>query len=400
MFGFASAAASSHNNGRGIWRFRIAAVASASLVALALCEIPAVFGWLDYRTVLATDGISTLYNPRYRLDRELIGIHVPHERFTGEVPGDLVERLDIDTDRRYEVDVVWDGNGFRNGDPGDPQIEAADVIVLGDSYAEAVLVPFDKTFVALLRTRRAGDNGHRVLSLAHGGYGPQQEWAAMRRFGFAAKPKTVVWMFYEGNDLANAAAYDAIQADWDGWVSREHGFLKRSLVRNAIVKLADWSTSPRHNPAVSASRAATLRVPGEHGGETMYFGYRAEPLTRAEQATLAKTQKLWLTAADELRSQGIRLVLVFVPTKWRVYRSLVEPGEDSKLGQWLVSDLNEAIGRWAAANKLEFLDLTPSLTDTAAGGELVYFLDDAHWTSAGHAVVAEALRSKLAGSRR
>ncbi len=390
VLGLAYVLATNEPAERRVRKFRLAAAALSTLLGVALCEIPVLFGWLDYRTVLATDGVSTLYNPRYRLDRELIGIHVPHEHFSGEVPGDLVDRLDIETDRKYAVDVAWDANGFRNGAPGDVQIESADVVVLGDSYAEAVLVPFEETVVARLSRSLA----RPVLNLAHGGYGPQQQWAAMRRFGFGAQPKTVVWMFYEGNDLANAAAYDGIRADWDGWLRREHGFFRRSFVRNAALAFANWSTTTPRNPAIARSRAGRLRNVGDRDGQTMYFGYRCEPLPPAERATLAKTQSLWLAAAKETRAHDIRIVLVFVPTKWRVYRDLVVPVDGSTIGEWRASDLNGLLVRWCASHEIDYVDLTPGLVAAANRGELVYFPDDAHWTAAGNAVVAEILLSE------
>jgi hypothetical protein len=46
--------------------------------------------------------------------------------------------------------------------------------------------------------------------------------------------------------------------------------------------------------------------------------------------------------------------------------------------------------------EIGFLDLGETLHARAASGELVYLLDDTHWTPAGHAAVARALHTYLA----
>jgi hypothetical protein len=367
-------------------RRRIVVAAVAACVAIIVCEIPVLFGWIDYRAVFATDGLSTIYNPRYRLDRELIGLHEPHDRFQGLADGDLVHRLGIETDRRYEIDVRWDANGFRNSE----DVDQADVVLIGDSYLEAVLVSWDQTVTA----RLAQALGRPVLNLGHGGFGPQQQLAALRRFGFPARPKTIVWFFYEGNDLENYRVYEAIQADWDGWVTREHGFLKRTFTRNAGLALGRLLTSSPSNSDRAAARSAILIPPAARAGETIYFGYRCEPLSLAEQAALSGTLQVLATANAECRDRGIRLVLAFVPVKWRVYRELVRPLDASELATWRTSDLNQRLGQWAAGENIHFADLTQPLS-IAALDDLVYYLDDAHWTGAGHACVASALGRQL-----
>src|SRR5262245_16520237 len=102
---------------RGIRRrlvFRLLAVFGASVVVAALCELLVAVGLVDFRLAFSTYGAKEWENPRNRADPELMHLHRPHDRFRGSVPGDLVGWLGIRTDRRYEVDVQYDTNGFRN----------------------------------------------------------------------------------------------------------------------------------------------------------------------------------------------------------------------------------------------------------------------------------------------
>ena len=358
----------------------------AICLAILACELPVILGWIDYRAVFATDGLSTIYNPRYRLDRELIGLHEAHDQFHGQAAGDLVHRLDVPTDRRYEIDVHWDVRGFRNAE----DLDQADVVLLGDSYLEAVLVPWEQTVTARLSAALE----RPVLNLGHGGFGPQQQLAALRRFGFPANPKAVVWFFYEGNDLDNYRVYDAIQADWEGWVAREHGLLKRTFVRNAGLALGRTVTSSPGDPNRAAARAATIASPAAQHGDTMYFGYRCQPLTIAEERALHGTQQSLAKANAECRERGIQFIVAFVPTKWRVYRDSVRFDIGSELQSWGTSDLNSQLGHGCAASGIAYLDLTDPLA-RASRISLTYFLDDAHWTPAAHACVADALGDVL-----
>lgn len=68
-------------------RQRVALSVLSALMTLVAFEVPVVLGWMDYRVLFQTDRISPLYNPRYQIDRDLIGIHLPNERFRGSVAG-------------------------------------------------------------------------------------------------------------------------------------------------------------------------------------------------------------------------------------------------------------------------------------------------------------------------
>ena len=365
-------------------KIKVLAAALAVLLAIAACELPVAMGWLDYRAVFHTVGGADLHNPRYRVDRELIGIRYPHDLFRGSVAGDLVHRLHIDTHRRYDVDVRWDRNGFRNSE----EMERADVVLIGDSYLEAALVPWSETLTA----RLSQSLGRPVLNLGQGGYGPQQELVVLRRFGFPAQPKLVIWFFYEGNDLGNCLTYEAVQRDWEKWESQQHGFPARSFAINAGSAVSRLICSQPRNSSLAEQRKGILEIPGEHRGQAMYFGYQCAPRSVSEERAVTITRQVLTDAAKECRERGIRFVVAFVPTKWRVYHSLVRIEPNSELAEWTLTDLNQRLVSPSLDEPIQWIDLTTPLTESAGKGSLVYFLDDAHWTAAGHEVVADAVR--------
>ncbi len=96
------------------------------------------------------------------------------------------------------VDVVTrrsDQYGFNN--PKDQwSTSGIDVVAVGDSFTFGADVPFGKSFMDLLRQ----DVGVAV-NLGCGGNGPLSELASLIEYGSILQPKTLIWVYFEGNDL-------------------------------------------------------------------------------------------------------------------------------------------------------------------------------------------------------
>ncbi len=365
-------------------KFKAVAILGSLGLMLLLFELLAMLGKVDYRLVFSTDRTTSEgYSPRFRIDRKLIALRYAHDSYQGRVAGDLVDRLNIDTPRRYDVDVRWDQNGFRNAS----DMSHSEIVMMGDSFLEAALVPFGQIASSVL----ARELGVSVMNLGHGGYGPQQEWVALKRFGLPARPKIVVWVFYEGNDLVNYHQYRTVMADWDGWLSRQQGYLARSFLPNALEALVR-ATRPNHSDrSMAIRRAGILQPPSQLAGQTMYFGYQCRPLNKADPLALLGLAKILGQARQACDAQGAKLLLVFAPNKWRVHRSSIIPGKGSELSGWTTNDLPEQLGRIARIKKVALLDATMALRKTAKSGGVVYHLDDAHWNAAGNRSVAIAI---------
>ena len=108
-----------------------------------------------------------------------------------------------------------DERGFNNprGSWSQPPL---DVLIIGDSYAHGACVPPGDDLASLLRR---GDK--KVLNLGYCGNGPLLELGGLREYAQALKPKVVLWMYYEGNDLIDLAR------------ERNCSFLTRYLLDNS-----------------------------------------------------------------------------------------------------------------------------------------------------------------------
>jgi hypothetical protein len=364
---------------------RVLLVALSLAALLALLEIPAYLRWVDWSGLvglphaLRFTHLKPWDNPANVRDEELLYRHRPGLRFQGETPGDLVDLYGIATDRRYAVDVAYDENGFRNP----PGRTRAEIVLVGDSFVEAGLVPFEDTLGARLER----DLGVPVLNLGGSGYGPQQERIALERYGLPAKPRCVAWFFFEGNDLADVGRYEEARRTGGQDPTRTR-FLARSLTANLWRRAVLAIGRPRHGDAPEAvARRGVLR----RGGGALYFAFAGGPLTDEDRGHLARAEAEIREAARASREAGAMFVLVFVPTKFRVYGPLVDFPAGSPCASWTANELPELLEAFARDEGLRYVAGDRLLRERGEAGEVAYFPDDGHWNATGNAILAQAV---------
>jgi hypothetical protein len=225
------------SSSRTIVANRIArALRAGTIVAfmLLVLDVPAVLGH-DYGVTIANRGHETwlqLATGVNKSDDELIHVHHPNSRYTGEVAGDLVQ-WGIPSPTRYIVDVVYDHNGFRNSE----DYRQADVVAIGDSFIEGAETAESATMVAQMGRQL----GVVAANLGQSNYGPQQELIVLKRYGLPLSPKVVVWFFFGGNDLNDIDSYELHRQNR----YPTHLLKSRSFTRNALHALARMTTLPR-----------------------------------------------------------------------------------------------------------------------------------------------------------
>jgi len=350
---------------------------AASLLGIGLLETLVLLHLADFRLLFGTPAAQPWSHPGNLVDPTLLHLHRPHD------------------------DFVWDGvryrydqNGFRNR----PDPQAAEIVVLGDSFVEG----WGVTASELVTSRLAADLGRPVVNLGQSWYGPQQELEVLRRYALPLHPRVCVWAFFEGNDLQDVERYEKALPVWPELSRRNHSFALRSFTRNALYALRRLGRT-----AGGQDATGTLAYPfgvlrqGDGREVRMYFEYPAHRLSPQEIADLGVVRRVLGEAGERCRRQGARLLVVFVPSKDRIYLDRVRfaAGAEPRgwQGRWKSNDLPDrlaAIVRQASPGA-GFLDLTPVFRQRAAQGEVLYFLQDSHWSPLGHAAAAAAIAARL-----
>lgn len=359
-------------------------------ISLLLVESPALMNLIDYRLTFSISGGA---EPGYLPDSELVSKPAPYRAVKVEFSqGNIGQVLCLPSHAAEPFDLRYDKNGFRN----EADLSSADIAVIGDSYVESPMLPSS----LLATTRLAKLMEQTVANLGQSGYGPQQELAVLKRYALPLHPKSLVWVFYEGNDLRDAQRYadrisflksnlDEVDSAWD-----------RSFIRNSLMWMTNaiQGCTPAHAAKDLITRAM-IEGP-EQKKHLVYFKGRSNTvgLTKQELDALKTSVAAIEEAYRLIRDDGGRVLVVFAPTAFRVYHDIAdftEAGEE--IPQWDLNDLPDRLRRMISeiSPEIDYLDLTPALKTAAKHNTLVFFPDDTHWTSEGHQVVSEVIANAL-----
>ena len=360
-------------------------------VALLVAELPVWLKLTDYRKTFSISSFSPWAQPGYLPDRELLAKPEPHHSVKMLFNrGNIGEALCLPSRQAEPVELRYDQNGFRN----EQDLSSAEIAVIGDSYVESPMMPVSM----LATTRLAGIQLKTVANLGQSGYGPQQELTVLKRYALPLHPKSVVWVFYEGNDLFDAEHYtekalflnsiwNSINTVWD-----------RSLTRNSLFWLMRFGHGCIPNQWFKENYGTVLDDEGrEH---RLYFLDHSTSLslTPQELDALQKSVAAIEEAYRLVQNEGAQFIIVFAPTAFRVYHEVAN-FEKAKgdIKWWEVNDLPDRLRKMISeiSPDIGYLDLTSALKSAVRKNSLVFLPDDTHWSSEGHRVVAQALARAL-----
>jgi len=369
---------------------RIAACSASIAAALALIELPSALNLIDYRGVFHTPTPPWL-RPGNAADPDLLFVREPNRRLRLAFQGADLHGLSGATPTRiHQCDTTLDADGFRNP----PGLTEARVVLVGDSFIEGLQVADDE----LVSARLAELLGAPVANLGRTGYGPQQELEVLRRHGLNYRPKTLVWAFYEGNDLQDLRSYESerqrvLKSRFDSAYRLRYG---RSFARNAGLWLLRWRNA---EPVIPARLRAGIFSDSTDAEINIYFscgvheGAAAEALGRVESDEMETLRAILAQAHELCQERGVDLIVAFVPSKFRGLRDFCRFDADSPCPEWPIDELPSAVENAArgASPEIGFLDLTAAMRSRAQAGELPYLVDDTHWSPEGHRTAAVTL---------
>lgn len=332
----------------------------------------------------------------------------------------------LEADARYTrqvsgafVQVTYNRDGYRDDDFGRPvPDDATRVVVLGDSFMEANMVPLQDVFHKQLQRLAAKENRTLVAyNLGVAGYGTLQELLALRSSGKKLKPDLVLLGFFPHNDIRNntfalnVAAADkygrrkrpyAVQSRDGNWVFLKPDF---PLLQKAYLKQKNSLVRRLRNRSVLATMVNeaidSFETPAEYFRQGSTLLVHECTLSPHYETGWKTTEFLFRLLKKEVEALGARLFVFSVPSI-----SEADSGLGSRLsksarafGLELCIEDSPAYRRLRQildSNGIPYLDLLPDFRRAVSDeGRELFAQGDWHWNSAGHALAARRVYDAL-----
>ncbi len=272
------------------------------------------------------------------------------------------------------------------------------IVVLGDSYAEALQVRLEDSFPRLLESmlqNRIGTTRRiEVINLGVSGFGTDQELLALRHYGLSYDPDLVILAFLTGNDVRNN--YPSLETAANGKPNPKPYFVLDERGRLVLKRPLSPEQTPLWKRIGSrfytynwiSERIERLRLqqkgPVDNGVYLARYSPEWKNAWRVTEALIAEI-------ARESASAGAKFLLV----------SLTDPMQLSpRQGPSLDTEKPVRILRDIARRQsIEYLPLLPRFKEAmkANGWQLsdLHFPCDGHWTPLGHRLAAEAITERV-----
>ncbi len=295
-----------------------------------------------------------------------------------------------------------------------------DMVIAGDSFT---IRAAPKTWIESLRDL----TGMSILTLGAPSWGPLNETEAIKEYGLDKKPKWVALMYFEGNDLFNTEEYLDRRATGLSWKEYDfsHAALWDQLIMPHLIEYlwkkitGDPGAPPPHYryPITASTEAGPI--------QTVLKDFHLLPMS-ADYETLAKSDEFaaikqsLVELKQQAEAQGIRFLLVYVPSKEHVYWSRIWDPKDVNniLERSVTVKLSEGdhghfvweptylsydtfnknhnaqellLTDFARENDIEFLNLTPTFWQEGIQHGELYNYADPHWNQAGNDLAAQTI---------
>jgi lysophospholipase L1-like esterase len=249
------------------------------------------------------------------------------------------------------------------------------ILVLGDSFTEAVQVSEDDLFTSQLE---ASHDKLEVLNAGVGGYGTVQEYLYLARDGLRFNPDLVLLMVFE-NDLS-----DNCLSHYPGFGPRPYGVFAKGEV--TIVEQPDPKEFLKYTlPSPFAFFLSQHSYLFYFLNDNVYHKLYADRMRQLHKADLQKTENcgkydVFYATITKIRQllgrQAIALGLVLIPSKDNVAKGY--------------SEILHPIEEYCQRQQIACRPLLDRFKKEQAPAQL-YFPIDIHWTKAGHRVAADEI---------
>jgi hypothetical protein len=282
--------------------------------------------------------------------------------------------------------VESDRYGFNAN--ADSLFEQADIVLLGDSFGAGWCVEEDATIAGIMRP-----HGLLLLNLAVADYQPLDELAALKEY--APHMKTLIWLFYEGNDADPALNQEFL-------LSYLQPQFTQSLKQSADqVNLMYERAGNIDNLQLEAQQKPLVQKLREWEREVRYKTRRLLAPTASFFLSLRSREipfdsdlyrRILAEGSRAAREKGAeRFMLVYLPA-WE--RFMWKPRQHPDVIQF--DKLRDAVRTSAIVTGFEFIDVAEEFYRAPDPVDLFPFRGDGHYNEMGYSVTAQTVLAALA----
>jgi GDSL-like Lipase/Acylhydrolase family len=273
------------------------------------------------------------------------------------------------------------------------------VLVLGDSFIEALQVPFEESFTSLLQRELAGRTPGRVevINASVSGWGTDDELQYLTRYGRRFRPDLIVVAMTLYNDV-NDNLRERFHMMRDGTLVERTG-TRASSLDYKIIQLKGLLASrfQTYQLLIRAKRAREMRVEAQQLSTHVsgLFVPADQRVSRGLELTRLLLERIRVVASED----GGRVVLVLIPLgvqlSDRQFAEFAGAGAGDTQGSQIDRPQRE-LKRIAERAGIEVIDLLPGFREWAAsGGAALYLSRDGHWDRPGHRLATRIVASEL-----
>jgi len=242
------------------------------------------------------------------------------------------------------------------------------IAFLGDSFVEAKHVSFTDSFVGILR-----DSSYSIAEVKNYGVSSYSPIAYLLQWRHQVRhfQPTNVFILFFSNDIehdkrrAEIAQYD-VNGDIKAVPGKKLGKIRRFMRKFYVARFVrkfqlqlKWALENR-------------------GGDRTVIGGVVE-----ENPDITDlTAETIITLSQEISDSNGQLILMAVPSKYRLYSKEVEFSEPELSDKWK---------KWCEENNISFVDLVEPFREAMKKGIQPFFTKDIHFNEEGHKVAARTL---------
>jgi hypothetical protein len=322
----------------------------------------------------------------------------------------------------FDVQVAVNSAGFRDREHLiEKPAGTKRIVLLGDSFVEAIQVPFEDSVTVQLENRFKANT--EVINFGVSGSGTARQYLALREYALRYKPD-VVLLFFVGNDISDNSqelqgrSYVPYpQTTADGKLARDENgqpvftpFADESSLLAPITGLLQnhWKSyrfvreainnSPGVNQLLynlklmSTPPDAVSNPGGDNFGFYEIYRLQQKP---AWAAAWNVTEELLVAVRDLAEANGAKFGVVLVPAAWEVYpelwNNILTKMPAMREAALDLEQPSKRLSSSLAQHGVNVVSLLPEIRKHAPNSPPLYVKDDAHWTSAGHRLATDLL---------